>query len=57
MDQEIINILHELNAQVLEYQNSKNIIIIDDEGYKYKGQAYYIRTKKKLPHRFKKILL
>ena len=54
MDQEIINILHELNAQVLEYQNSKNIIIIDDEGYKYKGQAYYIRTKKKLPHRFRK---
>lgn len=49
----IQTIFNEYNVFVLEYINSKNIIIIDEDGFKYKAQLYLVETKKKLPHKFR----
>ena len=50
MDEELKNLLLEFNLTLIEYINSKNIIVKDEIGYKYKLNLCNIKARKKLPH-------
>ena len=43
----------EFKLEILEWNNSKNIVCKDGEGYKYKVDKYRLKKNKKLPHKFR----
>ena len=56
MNDDLNKILSEFNLILIEYINSKNIIVEDNIGYKYKINLCNIKNRNKLPHLFKKNL-
>ena len=54
MNEELRNILSDFNLTLIEYIDSKNIIVEDNIGYKYKLNFCNIKNRNKLPHLFKK---
>lgn len=53
INEEIDKLLMSFGATLIEYINSKNIIIQDNEGYKYKANKSNMLRSNKLPHRFR----
>lgn len=54
MNEELKNILLNFNLTLIEYIDSKNIIVEDNTGYKYKLNLCNIKNRNKLPHLFQK---
>lgn len=54
MDDKLKEILLKFNLILIDYINSKNIIVEDNNGYKYKINLCNVINRNKLPHLFKK---
>ena len=50
---EIQEFLSKYKAVLIEYINSKNIIIKDTKGYKYRATKSNLERSNKLPHKFR----
>lgn len=53
MSNDLEEILNNFKLTIIEYINSKNIHVIDDNGYKYKINKDNIKRRNKLPHLFR----
>lgn len=53
MNKDLNMILLKYNLTLIEYINSKNIIVKDDIGYKYKINLSNLKNRNKLPHLFR----